>query len=135
MNTAARERWRADVEDYHAQLLRSVHLDNDAAPKEANAQLRRAFADLQDEYDAAHAAYLADLERATREWGAAQAENGVRRALADFVDGDVLARRKAVGAELAEMRRVWRQTGEDLGVRPPVGVVNHFAEPSDEELI
>lgn len=111
MITLPRNLWRADLEDYHADLLRSVGLTADADEKKLSADLRRTEASMADELEVSRAVFLADVH-----------------------DVDAKRTYKAKGAELHEFRKKWRAMGELAGSRHPVGSFDHFTEPSDEEL-
>lgn len=114
--TANRERWRADLRDFHAAAYDKGGLTAEADAKRSEAELGRVYADLCDELEAARAAALDENGRS----------NGDAAAWRAFKDAQ---------AEVRAFRELWRGIGEVTGTRSgKSAVVNNFAEPSDEEL-
>lgn len=135
----ARERWRANLEEFHAATM---GFEPDRAVKTASVVLRRENADRMEHADGLRAAYLAACRRfdlahaqAVVAWHEGGGE-GPYPEKADHVDKghpDFVAY-KTAASDLLEYWRYWRALGELAGTTRPVLALDDFPEPSDAEL-
>lgn len=158
-HSAARERWRADLNEYEAHVLRHGGLPHQAKSEEAN--LRRGWADLIEEFDAARKAFVAEMRAAHGRWAAAGTGNANK--VQDYIeDTAAITTYRDTESRLREVREAWRGIdtllagvqGRDarlmqlliesgasperapiIAVRRPTASMNNFVEPSDEELL
>jgi hypothetical protein len=156
-HAAARERWRADLNELEAHVLHNGGLAG-APDKEKEAGLRRGYADLIEEREKAKVEFAAEMRAAHARREAAGGTH-----VREFIERqEVVDHFRTVDQLLLDTRRAWRgidavlngQIGRDvrvikmfkelgisetrapvIAVRHPAWTLDNWAEPSDEELL
>lgn len=140
--TFLREKWAADVARRKADALAGID-DRQAEDERLTADLADAHADLAAEYECARQAMLfartaGDVAhaRALVAW-ADGGSSGPAPSRSDFgpaKDDPVVAKSKALAADLHTLRKTWRSLGEATGKRHLLAVRNNVTDPTDAEL-
>lgn len=120
--SAARARWRADLLNYAADEHRRIVADDSSAAAQAilaEATVKEAEATVHLD----HADAAARLSAAKEALAANPNDPGAQLATAQAAQ------------LMVELRGYWRGIGEYTGTRSSVRVVNHFPEPTDEEVL